>query len=203
MGLGCGCLAIVLVALVAGGLYLKSRMDAFLEKEVAAFVADEPVQLPEVVADSSEIDAQIDRFDAFRKAVAGEGEASARLELDSRQLNILIAHHPLFADIANKARVELQGDSIVAQVSFPLDGIIPVIGGGFVNGQARLSLWAEDGIPNLLLEHLEVNGKALPEAIMSQLKSENLLEDSKDIIGAVQSIVVQDGVLILESGGKR
>ena len=203
--MGCGCLVLVLVALIIGGLFLKNRIEDFIENEVAEFVTDEPVELPEVSAESKEIDALIDRFDTFREEVSsvGEEQAPQRLELDSREINILIAHHPLFADIANKARVELQDGIITAQVSFPLDNLIPVVGGGYLNGQAAVSLRAENGAATLILESLEVNGKALPEEIMSQLKGENLLEDGQTTFGRVESIVVQDSVLIIEGKAAR
>ena len=78
---------------------------------------------------------------------------------------------------------------------------MPVVGGGFVNGQARFSLRVEEKVPVLFLEKLEVNGKALPQAIMAELKSEIILEESEDVFGKVRSIVVHDGKLIIEAGG--
>ncbi len=205
VGIGCGCLVVVVLVVLAAGLYVKKNVETFIREEVAAFVAEKPVELPEVIVDSAVIDAVNDRFDAFRRAVAGGQGAPARLELDSGELNILITHHPLFTDIADKVRVELEGDVVTAQLSFPLGslplgGLLPLVGGGFVNGSAQFSLSAENGIANLLLGKLEVNGKALPEAIMAELQSKNLLEDSQDIFGVIRSIAVKNGKLIVIGG---
>lgn len=201
VGIGCGCLLVVLVGLIALGVMLKGRLEDFLENEVAEFVSDEPVELAEMEVDSETIDSVIVRFDNFRRSVTEAAGAPARLELSSRDINILIAHYPEFSAAADKVRVKLEEETIAAQVSFPLGDIVPVVGGGFVNGQARFSLRVEEKVPVLFLEKLEVNGKALPQAIMAELKSEIILEESEDVFGKVRSIVVHDGKLIIEAGG--
>lgn len=196
---GCGCLVIAVIAVVAFVIIMKPKVTGLIEKEVAQYVATEPTELPPVVADSEKIDAVIVRFDRFRSAL-DEGKTGQQLELTSEEVNILIAHHPQFSDVADRARVKLDGERITAAVSIPLDAAIPIVGGRFLNGSAECTLTMKDGVPSLFIEQVMVNGMPLKQTLMTEIRKQNLLEDNADFLGTVDSIAVRNSLLIMGSG---
>ena len=82
------------------------------------------------------------RVDAFRKAL-DSGKPSEPLVLDSDDINVLIADNP---DLQDKVHVDIEGDKVNGQVSFPLEGIgLPAFKGRYLNGKATLKVSLEDG----------------------------------------------------------
>ena len=59
-----------------------------------------------------------DRVDAFQAAL-DSGKPTEPLVLDSDDINVLIADNP---DLRDKVHVDIEGDKVKGQVSFPLEG---------------------------------------------------------------------------------
>jgi len=193
LGAGIGCAALVLVLVIAGGIFGYIT----LKKNLEPFVADTPVTFAEVSIESPEIsDSLKERFDQFRDATDA-GEPTDPLELTAEEINLLIAHHPDFDEIADHARVSIEGDQLTASVSMAIPPGTPMFKGKFVNGDATLRAEVVNGETAVYLTNLIVNGKEMPASVASQLGSENLLAEDPNALGNLEGIEIRDGKLIL------
>ena len=142
------------------------------------------------------------RVDAFREAL-DSGKPTEPLVLDSDDINVLIADNP---DLRDKVHVDLEGDKVKGQVSFPLEGIgLPAFKGRYLNGKATLKVSLEDGFLRVTLDALEVKGKPVPATFIDQLRTKNLAEDvsrnpeNAEAIRKLESIQVEDGKVIIKA----
>ena len=161
-----------------------------------------PTPLPKVEMPPEEEKELHARVDAFREAL-DSGKPSEPLVLDSDDINVLIADNP---DMRDKVHVDVEGDKVNGQVSFPLEGIgLPAFKGRYLNGKATLKVSLEDGFLRVTLDALEVKGKPVPASFIDQLRTKNLAEDvgrnpeNAEAIRKLESIKVVDGKVILKA----
>ena len=109
-------------------------------------------------------------------------------------------------DLRDKVHVDVEGDKVKGQVSFPLEGIgLPAFKGRYLNGKATLKVSLEDGFLRVTLDALEVKGKPVPATFIDQLRTKNLAEDASrnpenaEAIRKLESIQVKDGKVIIKA----
>ncbi|MEM9281330.1 MAG: hypothetical protein AAGA96_05855 [Verrucomicrobiota bacterium] len=181
-GCGIGCLIIIILAVVLGFVafnVFKEKSKEFIDN----YTADEAVEIVEPALQKPEIEDAVARFDAFKSAVSA-GETPPPLVLDQDDINALIYHHSDFSALAGKAIVEMEDNLLRSQISLDLDALeIPIpfiadqVEGKFFNGEAAFSLSMPAGRPSMFIEELQMNGAMVPEVVMSELRSENLMKD--------------------------
>jgi len=115
----------------------------------------------------------------------------------------LIADNP---DLRDKVHVDIEGDKVNGQVSFPLEGIgLPAFKGRYLNGKATLKVALEGGVLRVTLDALEVKGRPVPAAFIDQIRAKNLAEDAgrnpkhAEAIRKFESIQVKDGKIIIKA----
>ncbi len=199
-----GCLFAViltLLAVVGGGIsaYLIYR---YAVNSALPYTDTEPTPLPKVEMPPEEAKDLHARVDAFRTAL-DSGKPTEPLVLDSDDINVLIADNP---DLRDKVHVDIEGDKLKGQVSFPLEGIgLSAFKGRYLNGKATLKVSLTDGLLNVTLDALEVKGKPVPKTFIDQLRAKNLAEDATrnpenaEAIQKLESIQVKDGKVIIKA----
>lgn len=202
-GIGCtsGCLLFLLAAGFLGYLaYLKTKeaiggaLDQFSSTTPIVFLA------PEV--EEGTINDVVARFDAFREVLESGGEAEP-LHLSGEDINILIYHHPDWEPLTDKTAVRIEDDQIMAEVSIPLDDLLPMFQGRFLNGEASIRLQLEDGYLEGFIQSLWFNGTESPPELIQELQWKNLFEEAQQdpefqrMIEQLESIRVEEGVLII------
>ena len=194
-----GCLTMI-VLMVIGGLFAYWGIKGLVSSLVEDYTDSEPRELPQVVVSEEEAEAILARVDAFTKAV-NAGEPTEPLILDGDDINELIHSHPAWSQLAGKVFVTIEDDRIQGEVSIPLDDVGKLVKGRYLNGSATFRIGLAAGHLFVFVESLEVNEKAVPDALMEQLRSENLAEDSNEdpdfqsVIDKIESITVKDGQL--------
>ncbi len=199
-----GCLIAViltLLAVVGGGIaaYLGYRS---LVNFVIPYTDTAPTPLPMVEMPPEQAKELHARVDAFWAAL-DSGKPTEPLVLDSDDINVLIADNE---DLRDKVHVDIEGDKVKGQVSFPLEGIgLPAFKGRYLNGKATLKVSLEDGFLRVTVDALEVKGKPVPSSFVDQLRAKNLAEDASrnpknaEAIQKLESIRVVDGKVILKA----
>lgn len=199
---------ILMVTLCGAGTFFMYRFASSL---VTQYTGTTPLKLPKVEV-SEEKQAELrDRVEAFRKAL-DSGEETPPLVLTSNDVNALIEQSKEFKD---KIFITLEKDKIKGQISLPLDAIgenVPIFGpmvrGRYLNGEAELNVLLKDGVPTVTLEDIEVNGKHLPDEVMTNLRQENLAKDAlkdrknAEMLRKLESVELEDGKLIIKARPK-
>ncbi len=114
MAIGCFGTFLVLIviglAIVFGGKYaLDYAMEQFADENPTAF--SESTLSPEESAILKE------KFDSFFTGQGGD----LSLEMNSDEINHLIANHPEFSDFNDKVRFKIEGSQMKTQLSLPMD----------------------------------------------------------------------------------
>lgn len=160
--LGYGCIiAVVLVVLTIGGLFLLAR--SAMRGAVERFTTEQPVVVPTVVVDDAaraSLSSKIEELERVMNDPRGGGE----FVFSQSELNGALAGTPF----NGKAFLELQGDAVSGSFSFPLsamgewDSAKPIIGGllnRYVTGSARAKFSISDGVATVTFESLTLNGQ--------------------------------------------
>ncbi|MCB1205905.1 MAG: hypothetical protein KDN18_16700 [Verrucomicrobiae bacterium] len=207
-GCGLGCLlalgvmiALVIFAVVGTKNFLGKLMDEYTATE--AIPVEAPVATPEQIA------AAMAKYDGFQKGME-PGGTPVPLELTGEELNLLLFNHPSFSALAGKASVAIDGDQLTSRVSLDFADLpIPEgffgdkLKGKFFNGDLALKMGMAAGRPSLYLENLSVNGNPVPEAFISGMRAQNLLENAhKDpqfmkLFDRIEDIRIKDGQLLV------
>jgi hypothetical protein len=204
-----GCIiASVLAALIliAVGLLLYVAYRGFGQL-VDQYTSTVPQELPKVEMPPETRQSLEERVSAFRKAIDG-GEPLEPLVLTGDDLNALIERDSLWK---GKIYVTIEGDKVKGKVSIPLEQIssvfetigIGLLRGRYLNGEVELKASLNDGVLFVAFDSIEVNGKRLPEEVMSDLRRQNLAKDAYEnpknveMIRKFESIVIKDGKLVI------
>lgn len=215
-GLGCGlgcliavaaCVALVVFGVVAAKNYFGKMVNEYTATEYVPIAA--PQASPEQVASA------VEKFDSFSEGMAAGG-SPVPLTLTGEELNLILWNHPNFAPVAGKANVEIEGDVLTSEVSLNFDELpVPegflanALKGKFFNGEISLKLGMAAGRPALYMEGLSVNGSAVPDAFLSSIKSQNLLEEAAKnpeataYFDRIEDMRVEDGKLIIVPKAKQ
>jgi hypothetical protein len=197
-------LAVLLVILVAIVAFVAYRM---LGQAVNEYTSTAPEQLPKVEMPAEKRQDLKDRIEAFRKAVDA-ASAIEPLVLSSDDLNALIEENP---ELKGLVYIKVEGDQVKGRVSFPLDKLqlpLTMVKGRYLNGEADLKASLFDGELIVHLEGLEVNGKKVPDQIMSDIRKQNVAKDAakdqktSEMLRKLESLEIKDGKIILKVRAK-
>lgn len=210
-GHGCffyGCLTVVIIAILAaigiGALVMKVKSLA------RDFTSDKPAELPMVELPAQQASAFETKVQAFQQAM--KEDTPARLVLTADEINAALNSSPDFQKMGGRVNIRIDGDQIEGAVSVPLDlfekagASTKMLGvqGRYFNGKTRIRVGLEAGRLLIFVDQIEANGKALPEAVMKELRTKNLAEeamknpDSAAAIAKLKRISVENGSIILE-----
>lgn len=201
-------MVMVLVLIGAGG-YLAWRA---ITGAIEQYTATAPRELPKVDVPADQREALKKRAAEFRKAVE-EGKSASPLVLTGDDLNVLIEEEPDFAQLKGKVYLKIEGDELKGQVSIPLEAFAQVPGfgmlkGRYLNGEADLKASLNNGILLVTLDSMEVNGKRVPEEMMTNIRQKNLAEDAyknpkhAEILHKLESIDIKDGKMTIKVKAK-
>lgn len=204
-------LAALLVIVGVGGYFMVTKLlGAFTDMAVNY---SETVPMPIESSTMSQADyqalaARIEAFDAASESGADPDE----LVLSSDDINALIANHPDWQALRDRAHVKLEDDRIVANVCLPLDNFaeLPMVDmqqlkGRFLNATGVVSLSLRDGEVSLRVHELDFHGKQLPDDVMATLRDGNILsgKQNHDQVDKVRTranaVWVEDGMLKIEA----
>jgi len=202
---GITAIVLLLVAGIGGYLAVTGMLD-----HAAAMVLEYPETSPMPIGRSAmpmdeyrELEQRVRAFGADRAA----GRTPAPLELDSDDLNALIAYHPSWQALRDWVHLELEGDRVRADVALPTDLILAdlpgmaKVAGRYLNGTATIHIALTDGVLWARLIDLDIRGKQPSEQFLTSLRARNLLAEQQngseiaDARGAIESLTVADGVL--------
>lgn len=201
IGCGIGCLTLLLIF---GGIAL---FTYFKVKELAVAVVDQytsetPIVFEAPEAEQATIDALVARFDAFRTAME-EGTDTEALRLTGEEINLLIHHHPDWEQMAGHTAVEIEGNQLSAHISLPLDEVLPMLKGRYLNGKATIRLELSESGVEAYIDGIEVANQTAPPEIIAELQKENLLREAqhdpefRKLTETLESIRIEDGQLII------
>jgi len=199
---GIGCLAVVVIVIVGavvGYFSLKQLAQGLVEN----WTATEPVELP-VVTVSEERVAELDaRVDAFKEAIQHDDPAPP-LVLSADDINALIQHNPGWEDLKGRLYVSLEGDLVRGEVSYPLDELgLAMVQGRYFNGSGSFDVFVRSGVLHVMVDSLEVGGRAAPDEIMEAVRTENFAADwnrnptTAPMIRRLESVEVKDGFVTI------
>jgi len=203
-----GCLLAVVACvalLIAAGFGVKRWVESTVSTYTAT--AAVPVQAP--VASPSDIEAAKTKFDAFAQGM-NQGGTPVPLRLTGEELNLLLWNHPAFSAVSGKANASIEGDQLHSQVSIgfndlnlPEGYVADLLKDKYLNGDVTLKLGMAVGRPFLYLENLSVNGTAVPEMFMAEMRRQNLLEeamknpDAAKLFDRIEDLRIENGELIV------
>lgn len=182
-GRGClfyGCITLVVVAIVSAVLLFVAfrAFTGFLRGQIEQYTAAAPAQLPPLNVSADDRKTIVDRVEAFRKLVEGDGtltDEQRTIELTADELNVLIEDEK---DVKGHVRVEINGDKLQGEISIPLEGI-PLMGGRYLNGRATIIPRASNGRLQIRLADIEVKGQRLPKEAQEAFSKENFMPDNR------------------------
>ena len=169
---------------------------------IRKYTSEEPIILPPVDATIEEINAVIERVDTFGNNL-DKGQAQESLILTQKDLNILIQHHEELEEIEDYVYLTLEDDEITGQLSVPLD-FIPGLRNRYFTGVATFEIEFENQRLEIYVNDAEVNGEAVSEKAMEEIRQENLADELvdghpelRDHLRNLESIEVVDGQVII------
>ena len=197
-----GCLSvaivsIILVLMLCVGLYIAKRT---MTKLIDEYTDTTPQTIELVTYEPAERRELKSKVDAFQAGI-NKGEPGAELVLSASDLNALIGES---SEWKGKVFVELEDDQVKGKVAMPLSNFGPLkLNGRYLNGAVGLRVTLEDGKLSVRANSVEVRGKALPGAFMSELKKNNLAESvgrdpqQQKELEKFKSLQIKDGKVII------
>lgn len=208
-GRGCffyGCLVSAILTLV--GLVLTGAMlyvgATWYSKLIDEYTATAPDTLPRVTMSEDDRKALNTRFEAFSKAA--DAGKSAEIVLTSDEINALIDESKQWK---GKVFVTLEQDVVKARLNLPLGETgLWKTEGRYLVGSGTMKVSIVGGLLDVRAQKIEVNGKTLPDKLMTSLSGENLAKESnKDPeqsakLKKIESLVVKNGKVRLKTKAK-
>jgi hypothetical protein len=205
-----GCIissVLALLVMIALGLVLYVAYRG-LSRLVDQYTATVPVELPRVDASEARRQSLRSSVDEFRKALE-EGKATEALVLSADDINALIDQDENWK---GKLYVAIERGKIKGKVSVPLEDLstgleqigISMLRGRFLNGEVGFNVSFDNGVLVVAFDKIEVNGKPLPEELMSELRKENLAKDAYDdpksvaVLRRLEAVEITDDKLIIK-----
>lgn len=186
-------------ALAAGALALYARSLIIAYTDAAA----SPMPVAEMPA--ADYEALEKRVEAFRTGLKESSEIP-ELVLSADEINALLARKSDATDrVGDMLRVTIEGDKIGGQVSLPLDKVgFPLPAGRYLNGSAAFKVSMDGGVLIVTADSLVLKGKPVSQALMSQLKNENLARNAyrktktAELLRRIESVQIRDGRIYIK-----
>ncbi|MXW04653.1 MAG: hypothetical protein F4Z81_06255 [Gemmatimonadetes bacterium] len=197
-----GCLsAIILLAVIVGAAYYFILQAS--DELVDTYTSPEPRDFARVEEGRDEALSVIDRFRDFVIALE-RGDETESFSLSADDINALLEYEDLLREFHGMARVDIQDDRLLAEISVPLDLFNERFEGRYLNGTGELSVEMRDGRLEVNIDRLEVGGRNIPEEFMNEIRKNNLVEtllqdpSLERFMGLVKSVKVEDGRVVIE-----
>ncbi|MDE2846687.1 MAG: hypothetical protein OXO51_08285 [Gemmatimonadota bacterium] len=197
-----GCLsAIILLAVIAGAAYYFILQAS--NELVDTYTSPEPLDFARAEEGRDEALSVIDRFRDFVIALE-RGEETESFSLSADDINALLEYEDLLREFHGMARVDIQDDRLLAEISVPLDLFNERFEGRYLNGTGDISVEMRDGRLEVNIDRLEVGGRNIPEEFMNEIRKNNLVEtllqdpSLERFMGLVKSVKVEDGRVVIE-----
>jgi hypothetical protein len=148
------------------------------------------MELPKVEVSESETSMIMERVNAFTNAIKNNTSPSP-LVLTSRDINVLIANHPDWRELAGKVYVSIEDDRVKGQISILLNEFGGMFEGRYLNGSAIFSVSMTSERFLVFLDSAEVAGEPLPDELMKGMRAENLAAESNkdpDVIAIIEKL---------------
>jgi hypothetical protein len=189
------CLVAMLLAVLLG-LHM-------VRKVVNQYTDTKPATVPALALTAEQINQVQHRVDQFQDAL-GSGRPTAPLELNSDDLNAIIASRVDFQGLKDKVYLKVEGDKITAQVSLPMEQLgLRIFKGRYLNGEITFSVSVVNGRLRISPSMVTVKGKPLPETYLEKLRGENFASGINDspkasvALNRLEKVEVKDGKVIL------
>jgi len=198
VGCSIGCLVLLIVIVVAAIVVVKMGVNTALE-----FTEEEPIEFATPTADQATVDDVKARYEAFRNAM-GAGQDAEPLVLSGEDVNLLIYHHPDFVTFQGIGKVAMVDDELTTTLSLPTDAMAKLskkFEGRYLNGEATIRLQLNNGQLEVYLVDLKGAGKSIPDMYLTQLQSENLMQNAQTdpefekLLRTLEELKVEDGKL--------
>lgn len=178
---------------------------------IAKFTATtpQPIEVSPLEGQGPSLTALAQRVEAFRQALAGEGEAT--LELSAEEMNLAIANYDAFKELRGTLRVVSAGDqTLELAISFPLNGrprFTHTGEKGWITSDSRFLNGTMTARPTLLkhevvlkLDRINVPGKRVAPEFLDQMSPYRVTERylSDPLIGPVMAKLTE----VTLAGGK-
>lgn len=204
---GCkGCLiwflvVLAVVVLVLGvSAYLGYRKLVSLRDQ---YTQSKPLVLPAASYSQADMDGVRQRVDSFLANARGS-HTNAQLSLSANDLNALLAS----SGITNRVYVTFTNQMLAGQVSVPLEDLgIRFLRGRYLNGGVVFDVGRVDGELSVKVKDVSVNGLALPEHYMKNIRDVNYAQGvmtnttANGAFKHVSRVGIEGDRLILEVGG--
>ena len=195
-----GCLTAIAL-IVAGSFAVYFLVKSAINTLVMNYTVSAPAELPRSSVPEEQFRQLEARVGAFRQVINGDSVSPAELSLSGSDVNALIENDPDLKEVKGLAWVDIRDDRIRAKVNLPLDSAgFP---GRFVVGEGEVSIMLERGILDIRLQQLALNGSAVPEEIMTEVRKENLAaglykkESNLDFLKKIDRIEVKNSLVTL------
>lgn len=195
-----GCVTVVILGLLGAlvaFLVIRYQFQQLREQ----YTDTEPVELPTATLPTDELNALIERVDAFAAALRNDEPAEA-LELTDDEINALLQNHPdVDSEFGDWFYLTFNDDNTVtAQTSVPLNWL-PFFGDRYFNGEVRAEVAIRNGRFEVYVQDAVVKGEAVPEQYMTQIRNENMAqdidEDAQELVDKIESLEVEDGAVAI------
>ena len=200
-GRGClfwGCVTLILITVVVGGCIALALL--WFYTDLRDFSSAEPVAVPVVESSDEEYEEARKKIETLARQEASRLPGEFVITTDD--LNALIARDEAARDqkLAGRLHVRGEGDSLLVDVSWPLDDFLWLSDRHF-NGTLRVALELMHGeVKVTVTEGTSTEGKKLSKTLREsagQVLTERLNGAFADFIDGVGSLEVQDGRIIL------
>ncbi len=124
------------------------------------------------------------------------------LEMDEEEFNEFIAISPEFADIKDNVYLLVEGDTLYADVSYPLDEFADAfegLRGRHFNGRVSLYMKMLDEGLELRVTGAQAQGETIPQAFLDKLSKYNIAEKynkdpaARKLLQSIKSIDIVNG----------
>ncbi|MFK8113611.1 MAG: hypothetical protein AB8B91_15525 [Rubripirellula sp.] len=179
---------------------LEARIEAFQDSLKSRTEAGPtPPTAPEEIDADAGSEPESEEAASQPEPPAPETETLTELVLTADDINALLSKEKQFR---NRVFVKIEDGQITGDLSMPLDDLSPTMKGRFLNGSATFQVTLEDSMLFITLQDAEVKGEQIPEAIMTEIRNENLAKDlnndrkHREVIRQFESVRVEGDKII-------
>ena len=202
--------AVALGSLALASFLMTSLLVLYVRAKIISYTDTVATALPQVSMPAADSDAVMKRIETFRSDLK-ESKETPELVLSADDINAFIAtmstEDKPFKDMIH---VSLEGDKLGGQVSLPLDKTkLPLPSGRHLNGTATFNFSMEDGVLLITADTVTLNGKPLPDRLMTALRNENMARDAyrrpktAEILRKIESMKITDGRITIKPRANR
>lgn len=205
---GCLSLVVLVIVLLVGG-YLTARY--VVNTAIENYTDDTSIQFEEIVMSDADREALKNRINEFNQA-RGKTNQPVELALTGDEVNVLISEAKSKHVLAEKIRISIEDDKLIARASVPLEEFskLPLLSrlkDRHLNANVNVGIALEEGVAALSIASAEVNGQPLPQEIIDAIEREMAVKDVmndpeiRNQLNQLDWIRVEDGKLRIATGG--